>query len=153
MFWVLAVRFLGVYGIRNVSNKNMRNFRELRVWNEAMIIVKDTYGIAAMLPDDERFGLKSQISRAAVSIPSNIAEGSAKTSNKEVKHYCEISMGSSFELETQLLLIKELSLINDTIGIDNILVKIEQFQKMLNKFITTLKLRVSPKTQHLIPKT
>lgn len=131
----------------------MRNFRELRVWNEAMIIVKDTYGIAAMLPDDERFGLKSQISRAAVSIPSNIAEGSAKTSNKEVKHYCEISMGSSFELETQLLLIKELSLINDTIGIDNILVKIEQFQKMLNKFITTLKLRVSPKTQHLIPKT
>lgn len=150
---MLAVRFLGVYGIRNVSNKNMRNFRELRVWNEAMIIVKDTYGIAAMLPDDERFGLKSQISRAAVSIPSNIAEGSAKTSNKEVKHYCEISMGSSFELETQLLLIKELSLINDTIGIDNILVKIEQFQKMLNKFITTLKLRVSPKTQHLIPKT
>ena len=123
----------------------MRNFRELRVWNEAMTIVKDTYEIAAMLTDHERFGLKSQISRAAVSIPSNIAEGSAKSSNKELKHYCEISMGSSFELETQLLLIKELKLINDTTGIDNIQVKIEQFQKMLNKFISTLKLSTKPK--------
>jgi four helix bundle protein len=121
----------------------MRNFRELRVWNEAMSIVKSTYEIAAMLPDDERFGLRSQISRAAVSIPSNIAEGSAKSSHKELKHYCEISMGSSFELETQLLLIKELNLIKDTIGIDKILVKVEQFQKMLNKFITTLKSRIT----------
>ena len=117
----------------------MRNFRELKVWNEAMTIVKETYEIASMLPDQEKFGIKSQISRAAVSIPSNIAEGSAKSSNKEVKRYFEISMGSAFELETQLILMKDLRLVENGGAIDILLLKLEQFQKMLNKFISSLK--------------
>lgn len=136
----------------------MRNFRELNVWIESMAIVKETYKIASMLLDHEKFGFRSQISRAAVSIPSNIAEGSAKSSNKEVKRYFEIAMGSSFELETQLILIKDLKLIEEFEGIDILLLKIHQFQKMLNKFISSLKNHSNTKaqktnTQHPTPKT
>jgi len=82
----------------------MRNFRDLKVWTESMDIAKSVYSILNSLPEFEKFGLCSQISRAAVSIPSNIAEGCGKSSNKEFKRYLEIALGSSYELETQLIL-------------------------------------------------
>ncbi len=97
-----------------------------------MEIVKETYEIASLLPNQEKFGIRSQITRAAVSIPSNIAEGSAKSSNKEVKHYFETSLGSSFEVETQLLLVKDLKLTNAIEEINVLLKNIHHFQRMLN---------------------
>jgi four helix bundle protein len=84
------------------------NFRDLGIWKDSFSIVKDVYELCQKLPDDEKFGLKSQIQRCAVSIPSNIAEGSGRTSDKEFLHFLNIAISSSYELETQLLLCNEL---------------------------------------------
>jgi four helix bundle protein len=80
----------------------MRNFRDLEVWKEALLLVKDIYTITAKLPEIEKFGLISQMNRCAVSIPSNIAEGCSKDSPLEFGRYLKISLGSSFELATQI---------------------------------------------------
>jgi len=118
--------------------KKMRDFRSLNIWNEGLAVVKDVYKLAAQLPDEEKFGLKSQISRSAVSIPSNIAEGCGRSSQKEFKRFLEIALGSSYELETQLIIIQEMSLISE-IGIPEIIDKINKLQKMINSLITKLK--------------
>jgi len=103
-----------------------------------MLFVKEIYLISEWLPDDEKFGLKSQIQRAAVSIPSNIAEGASRSSEKEFKHYLEIALGSAFEVETQLLIINDLLLVDQNLSeeIFNLLSKI---QKQLNALITKIK--------------
>lgn len=84
------------------------NFRKLDIWIKAMEIVKEVYIILGDLPVDERYGLKSQLARCAVSVPSNIAEGTGRTSTKDFGHFLDIALGSAYELETQLLLVKEL---------------------------------------------
>lgn len=127
----------------------MKNFRDLKIWKLGMEIVKETYSIASELPDNEKFALRSQITRAAVSVPSNIAEGSAKTGDKEFKMYLEIALGSLFELETQLLIIEELKLSNS--DPKELLKKINEEQKMINSFITAVKTRV--KSASLKPRT
>lgn len=83
--------------------------------------------ISKKLPDDERFGLKSQIQRAVVSIPSNIAEGSGRTSDKEFIHFLNISVSSAYELETQLLLCNELF----EIEVLDLIVKLQSLQKLI----------------------
>jgi four helix bundle protein len=80
----------------------MRNFREYDVWIDAMEVVENVYKVTDGFPSDERFSLTSQITRSAVSIPSNIAEGASRTSEKDFARFLEYSLGSSFELETQL---------------------------------------------------
>jgi|SRR5437868_6467174 len=82
----------------------IHNFKELQVWQKAMDLVAFTYELTKCFPKEEKFGLVTQIQRCAVSIPSNIAEGSGRVSNKEFQHYISIAMGSSFELETQIIL-------------------------------------------------
>jgi four helix bundle protein len=81
----------------------MRNFRELDIWKDSILLVKEVYLLT------EKFGLKSQISRCAVSIPSNIAEGCAKDSQKDFVRFLQISLGSAFELETHFVICRELS--------------------------------------------
>jgi len=81
------------------------------------------------LPTDEKFGLISQIKRSAVSIPSNIAEGAGRNSNKEFKHFLSIANGSAYELQTQLILIIELNLINKE-KVQPIIEKCIEIQKM-----------------------
>jgi four helix bundle protein len=81
----------------------MKNYKELRVWQRGVDIVAETYNLVRQLPREETYGLRSQMTRAAVSIPSNIAEGSSRTSEKEYKHFLEIALGSCFELDTQLV--------------------------------------------------
>lgn len=103
------------------------NFRELTSWKISFELVKDVYLISRKLPNDERFGLKSQIQRAAVSIPSNIAEGSGRTSDKEFIHFLNISVSSAYELETQLLLCSELF----EIDVTNLIGKLESLQKLI----------------------
>ena len=90
----------------------MRNFKEYDIWIDSMKIATSIYGICSTFPDNEKYGLISQMKRASVSVPSNIAEGSAKTSTKDFLRFLEISLGSSYELETQLELACRLQLIN-----------------------------------------
>ena len=102
-----------------------------------MDIVTDVYQLASQLPADEKFGLKSQVTRAAVSIPSNIAEGSAKTSKKDYRNYLEISLASAFEIETQVLIIERLNFGEKNLR-DKLLASIDEEQKMLMSFIRTI---------------
>jgi four helix bundle protein len=85
----------------------MRNFRDLEIWKEAMSITTVVYILTKSFPKEELYGLSSQLRRAAVSVPSNIAEG-CRGSNKELKQYINIAMGSSFEIETQLMIAQNL---------------------------------------------
>lgn len=82
----------------------MHNFKELKVWQEAMSLAKDIFIAVKNFPPEEKFGLISQMNRWAVCIPSNIAEGAGRGSDKEFNHFLNIAWGSCFELETQLLL-------------------------------------------------
>ncbi len=80
----------------------MNNFKELKVWQKAIKLVTVVYKNTQSFPKQEMYGLISQIRRAAVSIPSNIAEGAGRMSPGDFKHFLNIARGSSFELETQL---------------------------------------------------
>lgn len=82
----------------------MKNFKELRIWQKGIEIAVKSYKATETFPEQEKFGITSQITRAGVSIPSNIAEGSSRKSVKDYARFIEISLGSSFELETQLLI-------------------------------------------------
>ena len=84
------------------------NFRELNIWKNGMKIVKATYAVSKDLPNEEKFGLTSQIQRCSVSIPSNIAEGSGRNTVKNFTNFLNTSLSSSYELETQLILVNEL---------------------------------------------
>src|SRR5690554_1229733 len=93
----------------------MHNFEKLKIWQKAMDIAFDIYKISLLLPEDEKFNLIHQIKKCAVSIPSNIAEGSGRNSNKEFIHFLGVANGSTFELITQLMLAKRLNLISEDI--------------------------------------
>ncbi len=86
------------------------HFRELEVWQVGMRLVHATYELSAGFPREERYGLASQLQRAAVSIPSNIAEGNARGSTRDYARFVAIAMGSCAELQTQLNLSEDLRL-------------------------------------------
>lgn len=116
----------------------MRNFRNLKIWQESILMVKTIYFLATLLPVEEKFGLRSQICRAAISIPSNIAEGCSRNSEIEFKRFLEIALGSSFELETQLYIIQEIPLITSE-KIQPIIDQLHISQKMINNLIGKIK--------------
>lgn len=89
----------------------MHKIEDLKIWQKSIKLTKVVYLLMANLPSNEKFGLTSQIKRSAISIPSNIAEGAGRNSQKEFKHFLSIANGSAYELQTQLLLIIELDLI------------------------------------------
>ena len=115
----------------------MKDFKKLLIWQLGMEIVDSVYGIVPMLPQEERYGLRSQITRSAVSIPSNIAEGSAKRSTKEKLKFVEISLGSAFELETQMLAVGRRQWIEQKL-IDEVIDNVRKEQSMISKFIEKL---------------
>jgi four helix bundle protein len=102
-----------------------------------MVIVKYTYTLADHLPKSELFGLRAQLTRSAVSIPSNISEGSAKSSAGDYKRFLEIALGSSYELETQVLICEMLSYSENEIR-STLLQLIDEEQKMLQSLIKKL---------------
>ena len=106
------------------------NFKELKIWHLAMEITRKTQELTMKLPNSEKFGLTSQINRSSVSISSNIAEGSGRTSNKEFSRFLDIGISSSFELETQLILIEELY----QIEIESIIAQLHELQRMIRGF-------------------
>jgi four helix bundle protein len=112
------------------------NFKNLKIWTLSMEITIDIHSICLEFPKFENYGLVSQMNRAAVSIPSNIAEGSNR-GDQHFVHFLNISLGSSFELQTQLLIANQKMYITEekTIAIEN---KIIELQKMISGLITKL---------------
>ena len=115
----------------------MKDFKKLNIWQLGMDIVDRVYDLVPMFPSEERYGLRSQITRSAVSIPSNIAEGSAKRSNKEKVRFTEIALGSAFELETQLLTVQKRKWVKVE-SIDELVELVRSEQSMISKFIDKL---------------
>ena len=116
----------------------MRNFRELVIWQNARSLVKDIYQITDNFPTKERYGLCSQIQRAAVSIPSNIAEGCSRRSEIDFARFLEIAQGSAFEVETQLILAKDIGYLQEK-SLNDLLKEIHLLQKQINKLITIIR--------------
>jgi four helix bundle protein len=105
-------------------------FKDFKVWQKSMTVAKEVYLISATFPPDERFGLTSQVRRCAVSVPSNIAEGSGRNSNADFARFLAISLGSAYELETQLLLAELLGFIESK-QIEVLLEQLTEIQKMI----------------------
>jgi len=108
---------------------SIKSYKELIVWQKSITLVKKIYKITEYFPPSEQFGLTSQMRRASVSIPSNIAEGWGRLSRKNYIQFLRISRGSLFELETQILIIKELEYINDSEAIENLITEISKMLK------------------------
>jgi four helix bundle protein len=121
----------------------MHNFKELIVWKESMRLAKTVYVLCLEFPADERFGLTTQIKRCAVSIPSNIAEGAGRNSDKDFLRFLSLSTGSIFELETQLLLASDLGFV-DLNKVNTILADVAGLQKKLYRFSQQLESKVRP---------
>jgi four helix bundle protein len=120
----------------NEFNDN-ENFKKLMIWQVGMQIVDKVYDIVPLLPNEERFGLRLQMTKSATSIPANIAEGSAKKSQKDYLRFVEISLGSAFELETHSLVVQNRKWVADEL-ISELLVLLEKEQKMISRFIEKL---------------
>ncbi|GJM36535.1 MAG: four helix bundle protein [Saprospiraceae bacterium] len=115
----------------------IRNFKTLDIWNRSRLFVKTIYLITKEFPDTEKFGLTSQINRASVSVPSNIAEGCGRKSIKELSHFLDIAIGSTCEVETQIYLGKDLDYISIE-TMEKLVDEIAQIRKMIIGYQKTL---------------
>ncbi|MCR9249025.1 MAG: four helix bundle protein [bacterium] len=115
----------------------MHNFRELNVWKKSRRLTRDVYLISVKFPSEEKFGLTSQIRRSVISVPSNIAEGSSRNTSKDFIKFLRISLGSCFELETQLILAVDLEFVSEE-TMNPIIEKVQEIQKMLMGLERTL---------------
>jgi len=106
-------------------------YSDLLVWQKAMDWVTSIYVVTSSFPSDERFGLTSQIRRAAVSIPSNIAEGHGRKSSGAFLNHLSITLGSLMELETQIQIASRLELITEEVG-ETVLARTDEIGKMLS---------------------
>lgn len=115
----------------------MKNFKELIIWQKGIQLVKQIYQITKQLPAEEKFGIISQMTRAAVSIPANISEGSSRNSEKDYARFLQLALGSAFELQTYLVISIEMNWVTekDIMEVGKLL---EEEIKMLHKFISTL---------------
>ncbi|MBS9463795.1 four helix bundle protein [Flagellimonas sp. 389] len=120
----------------------MHNFQDLIIWKKAMGLVEEIYKLTTSFSKDEKFGLKSQIRRSAVSIPSNIAEGAGRNTNGEFRNFLGIANGSINELSTQLLLSQMLCLISED-KISPILENLTEIQKINHSLIKKFKYQES----------
>lgn len=113
------------------------NFKKLTIWKEGIELVIETYKATKNFPPEEKYGLISQLNRCSVSIPSNIAEGTSKSSDKHFKVYLETALGSSFEWETQIIIAKGLDYINQE-KFNTLEDKIKRIQNMIYKFKSSI---------------
>lgn len=116
----------------------MHNYKNLKIWQNSRMLVKYIYEITSVLPSKEQFGLVSQMQRAAISIPANIAEGSGRGSNKDFSRFLDIAIASLFELETELILTVDLGYTNET-NVQPVLEQILELQKMIFGFKEKIK--------------
>ena len=105
----------------------MHNFRDLIVWNKAMELVETIYELTKQLPSSENWNFVQQMNRSALSIPSNIAEGAGRNSDKDFCRFLDMAIGSCYELETQLLLVQRIFNVNTNSIVNNL----QEIQKMI----------------------
>ena len=117
----------------------MHQFKELEIWKRSRQFCSEIYKITANFPSEEKFGLTNQLRRASVSIPSNIAEGSSRNSNKDFSRFLEIAIGLAYEIETQILIASDLGFITseESIKLAN---QLAEIVKMISRFRSTLKI-------------
>jgi len=115
----------------------MHNYLELKIWQRSRKLVKLIFQLTEAFPNNQQFGLISQMQRAAISIPSNIAEGAGRNSSKEFVRFLDIATGSAFELETQLFLSSDLGYVNIE-KVEAITSELKEIQKMIFKFRSSL---------------
>jgi len=114
----------------------MSDYKDLEVWKKAVELVTEIYRLTTSFPDSEKFGITNQMRRASVSIPSNIAEGSARHHAKDFTHFLRIADGSAAELETQLIISAKLGFSSN---VDTHLNEIVVIRRMLAAFIKSLR--------------
>ena len=119
------------------GSSKINSFRDLNIWKNGLLIAREVYLLTKKLPKEETFGLSSQMRRAAISVPSNIAEGRSRNSRKDFAQFLHIALGSLAELETQLFLTDDLY---QDIKVDNVIRMIHEEQKMVMGMIKALKL-------------
>jgi four helix bundle protein len=128
--------------------KKARNFRDYKVWQDAVDYATKVYKVTAEMPWFEKKSLCDQLQRAAVSISSNIAEGAAKPSDVEFAHFLDTALGSAFEVETQLLIAKNIGYIknanddhnvNGIVTYEELLGELQEIEKQINGLIQTLR--------------
>ena len=117
----------------------MHNLKELKVWQNARTLVKEIYLSTNNFPTEEKFGLISQMRRSAVSIPSNIAEGSGRRTDKDFVYFLNVSLGTAYELQTLLFLSQDFELLN-TERTELLNSSLEEIQKMIYGLIKTNKI-------------
>lgn len=117
-----------------------RKHHDLIVWKESVELVKEIYDLTADFPSEEIYGLTSQIRRSAVSVPSNIAEGAARTTKKEFINFLSINRGSLSELETQIIIAKKIGYLNNT---NQLLERIDKIFALINGLINSIRKRDS----------
>jgi len=115
-----------------------RNFKNLVIWQRSRVLVKDIYLMTNEFPNSEKFGLTSQLNRATISIPSNIAEGCGRGTEKSLSHFLDIAIGSSCEVETQVYLSYDLNLINEQ-KMNKLTDEVGQIRRMIIGYQKTLK--------------
>lgn len=118
----------------------MHNIKELKLWNKSIDLAVDIYKLSAQFPNDERFGLVSQVRRAAVSIPSNVSEGAGRNTDGEFLNFLGIANGSSYELQTQITIAHRLDFIDST-HYEAYFDKIDELQKMNYKLQEAIRTR------------
>lgn len=116
----------------------VNSYRDLLVWQKAMILVTETYSISQEFPSTEMYGLTNQIRRAAVSIPSNIAEGYGRHSTADYKRFLQIAVGSLFELQTQIEIALNLKYVSREI-FNSVFEKTKELDRMLLSLIAKIK--------------
>ena len=116
----------------------MHNFKDLKFWQKSIDLSVLIYKITSMFPNEEKFGLVSQLRRASVSIASNIAEGASRSSNKEFLYFLSLSNGSAFEIETQLIIANRLNYLNEN-DLMNVIDNVTEIQKMIYSFSKKIK--------------
>lgn len=115
----------------------MHNYKKLNVWISSISLVNNIYNLTRKFPKEEMFVLTQQLRRAAISIPSNIAEGAGRNSNAQFKNFLQISIGSCFEVETQLIISKELEYISEE-ELETISKELDSIMKMNHNLQKTL---------------
>ena len=119
------------------TGSKIKSLEDLEIWNEGLSLVEKIYAVTQKFPKEEIYGLSSQLRRAAVSIPSNVAEGFRRYHNKEYKQFLYVTLGSCAELETQITIAKELKYIEQDIEVA-ILEKLDHICRMISNLIKKL---------------
>ena len=122
----------------NTFIMGMHNFRELKIWQRSMTLAEEVYKATSTFPKEEIYGLTSQLRRCAVSVPSNISEGSGRATNRQFKHFLEFSMGSCNEIQTQIDLANRFKYVTKEEN-ERIIDEALQVYKMILAFYNSLK--------------